>query len=122
MFNTGREEKTVMSTRCTWRDSCLNEEKDGELNIKNTSGQPDRIRVPLTGTVKHEAEYDFMKNFTLEHCDNKIQPEQQMEILSRQLINHGDELVFFLIKVIVGKYFTFQRDTCYFLSKRNTDV
>lgn len=122
MVDTGIEEKTVTSTGCTWHDFCLHVEKEGELNIKNTFGKTERMRVPLTEIVKCGGESDFMRKFTLEHCDSKIQSEHQMEILSRQLINYGDELLFFFIKVMVGKYFTFQGDKCYFPSKRNTDV
>lgn len=62
--------------------------------------------------------------FTLEDSDNKIQGEHQMKILHMHLENYGDELIFFifLIKVMVRKYFIFQGDKYYFLSKRNTDV
>lgn len=107
MVDTGIEEKTVTSTGCTWHDFCLHVEKEGELNIKNTFGKTERMRVPLTEIVKCGGESDFMRKFTLEHCDSKIQSEHQMEILSRQLINYGDELFFFFYKSDGRKIFYF---------------
>ena len=125
IVNIGIKGKTIMSTRSAWYDSCLKVEKEGELYIKNTFGKTERMRVPLREIVKC-GENDFMKNFSLEHCDNKIQSEHQIEILSRQLINYGKRCfcfcLFFLIKVMVGQYFPFQGNNCYFLSKRNADI
>lgn len=40
------------------------------------------MRVPLTEIVKCGGKGDFMKKFTLEDPDSKIQSEHQMEILN----------------------------------------
>lgn len=83
-----------MSTGHSWHGPRLNVEREGQLNIKDTLGKTERMRVPLTEIVTCGGESDFMKKFSLDYIDNKMQSEHQMEILNRQLTSYGDELVF----------------------------
>jgi len=64
--------------------------KRGRIKHQRHFSKNERMRVPLTEIVKCGGKSDFMKKFTLEDPDSKIQSEHQMEILNMQLINYGD--------------------------------